>query len=69
MKKSTVMKSIEITSLAVIGFVALFLLFCEPNDEQSVVGFLWSLIWTKALGILLVAIIVGRLEMRTHDAR
>ena len=62
MKRKSVMKAIEITALAIIGMVALLLIFCEPDENQSVVRFLWTLVWTKALGIVLAAIVVGRIH-------
>jgi hypothetical protein len=42
--------------------LALLLIFCEPDENQSVARFLWTLVWTKALGIALAAIVVGRIH-------
>ena len=56
------MKAIEISALALIGMLALLLIFCEPDENQSVTRFLWTLVWTKALGIALAAIVVGRIS-------
>ena len=53
------MKAIEISALAIIGMVALLRIFCEPDENQSVARFLWTLVWTKALGIALAAIAAG----------
>ena len=62
MKRKSVMKAIEISALAIIGMLALLLIFCEPDENQSVARFLWTLVWTKALGIVLAAIVVGRIQ-------
>jgi hypothetical protein len=62
MKRTNIMKAIEISALALIGMLALLLIFCEPDENQSVARFLWTLVWTKALGIALAAIVVGRIH-------
>lgn len=56
------MKAIEISALALIGMLALLLIFCEPDENKSVAHFLWTLVWTKALGIVLAAIVLGRIH-------
>ena len=62
MKRKSVMKAIEITALALIGMLTLLLIFCEPDENQPVARFLWTIVWTKALGIVLAAIVVGRIH-------
>lgn len=62
MKRKSIMKAIEISALALIGMLALLLIFCEPDENQSVARFMWTLVWTKALGIALAAIVVGRIQ-------
>lgn len=62
MKRKNIMKAIEISALALIGMLALLLIFCEPGENHSVASFLWTLVWTKALGIALAAIVVGRIH-------
>ena len=62
MKRKNIMKAIEISALALIGMLALLLIFCEPDENQSVARFLWTLVWTKAMGIALAAIVVGRIQ-------
>lgn len=62
MKRTNIMKAIEISALALIGMLALLLIFCEPGENHSVASFLWTLVWTKALGIVLAAVVVGRIQ-------
>lgn len=58
----TAMKIAEGITLFILAIVAVFLIFCEPEESGSTMAFLWSLVWTKALGILLAAVILARIN-------
>lgn len=58
----TAMKIAEGIILFILAIVAVFLIFCEQEETESAMAFLWSLVWTKTLGILLAAVILARIN-------
>lgn len=56
--KKTIIRTMKAVAVLTVLFTALFLLFCQPNEKLPVGNFLWTLLWTKALGVVLFGAVI-----------
>lgn len=58
MKKTTIIQTLKAVIVLAVLFTALFLIFCTPDEKQSAGHVLWTLLWTKALGVVLFGAVI-----------
>ena len=58
MKTNTIITALKAVAVLAVLFTAIFLIFCLPDEKLSAGHFLWTLLWTKALGVVLFGIFV-----------
>ena len=62
MKTNTIITALKAVIVLAVLFTALFLLFCQPDEKQSAGHFLWTLLWTKVLGVSLFGLVIFTLN-------
>ena len=58
MKTNTIITALKAVAVLAVLFVALFLIFCTPDETKGTAHILWTLLWTKTLGVALFGIFV-----------
>lgn len=58
MKTNTLITALKAVAVLAVLFASLFLIFCQPDEAQSAGRFLWTLLWTKTLGVVLFGLFV-----------
>ena len=58
MKTNTIITTLKAVTVLAVLFTALFLIFCTPDETQNPARFLWTLLWTKTLGVALFGLFV-----------
>lgn len=58
MKTNTIITALKAVAVLAVLFAALFLIFCTPDEKQSAGRFLWTLLWTKTLGVVLFGAVI-----------
>lgn len=58
MKTNTIITALKAVAVLAVLFAALFLIFCTPDETQNTARFLWTLLWTKTLGVALFGLVI-----------
>lgn len=66
MKTNTLITALKAVAVLAVLFAALFLIFCTPDEKLSAGRFLWTLLWTKTLGVVLFGIFVIICKARNY---
>lgn len=66
MKAKVFFKGVAIIALALAAF---FLLFSVPSESEPAMAWLWTLVWTKTLGILLFGLFCVLVESQLSPKR
>lgn len=56
--KKTIIRTMKAVAVLAVLFTALFLIFCTPDESMSAGRFLWTLLWTKTLGVVLFGAVI-----------
>lgn len=58
MKTNAIITALKAVAVLAVLFTALFLIFCQPDEKLDAGRFLWTLLWTKALGVVLFGAVI-----------
>lgn len=58
MKTNTIITALKAVAVLAVLFAALFLIFCQPDESMSAGHVLWTLLWTKTLGVVLFGAVI-----------
>lgn len=58
MKKTTIIQTLKAVIVLAVLFASLFLIFCTPDESMSAGHVLWTLLWTKTLGVVLFGAVI-----------
>ena len=66
MKTNTFITALKAVAVLAVLFAALFLIFCTPDEKLSTGRFLWTLLWTKTLGVVLFGLVIIFCKAQNH---
>lgn len=66
MKTNTIITALKAVAVLAVLFTALFLIFCTPDESMSAGHVLWTLLWTKALGVVLFGAVIIFCNAKSH---
>lgn len=64
--KKTIILMLKVVAVMTVLFTALFLIFCQPDESRGAGHVLWTLLWTKTLGVALFCAFVFFCEAKNY---